>query len=122
MHYMIQFYEDAGNFAKREDPTQAPQYWGGWIAYSEAVAQAQIVVSGAGLMPPQTATTLRVRNDRRDIQDGPHADSKEQLGGFFVIDVPDLDAALAWAERSPAAHYGTVEIRPVLPPPPATTE
>jgi len=73
-------------------------------------------VSGAGLQPPRTATTLRIRDGQRHVQDGPYADSKEQLGGFFVINVPDLDTALAWAARSPAASSGAVEVRPVLPP------
>jgi hypothetical protein len=57
-----------------------------------------------------------VRNGERIVQDGPYADTKEQLAGFFVMDLPDLDAALAWAARSPAASAGSVEVRPVLPP------
>jgi hypothetical protein len=61
---------------------------------------------------------VRMRDGRRQVQDGPHPDTKEQLGGYFVIDVPDLDAALDWAARSPASAYGSTEVRPVLPPPP----
>jgi hypothetical protein len=59
-----------------------------------------------------TATAVRVRGGERQVQDGPYADTKEQLGGFMVIEVPTLDAALAWAARCPAAEYATVEIRP----------
>ena len=76
------------------------------------------MVSGAGLMPPDTATTVRIRDGQRLVADGPFADTKEQLGGFFVIDVADLDTALEWAARSPAATYSSVEVRPVMPPMP----
>lgn len=74
------------------------------------------VVSGAGLQPPSTATTVRVRKGERIVQDGPYADTKEQLAGFFVMDLPDLDAALGWAARSPAAATASVEVRTVPPP------
>ena len=67
--------------------------------------------------PEHTATTLRVRDGQRLLQDGPFADTKEQLGGYFVIDVPNLDAALGWAQRCPAVEFGAVEVRPLLPPP-----
>ena len=94
-------------------------YWGAWMSYVEAIRASGVVVSGAGLQPPETATTVRLKGEQRHVQDGPFADTKEQLGGFFVIDVPDLDAALAWAARSPAATDAAVEVRPVLPPPQA---
>ena len=63
-----------------------------------------------------TATTVRIRDGKRLVQDGPFADTKEQLGGYFVIEVPDLDAALEWAARAPSAACASVEVRPVLPP------
>lgn len=69
---------------------------------------------GQALQPSSTATSLRIRGGKRQVQDGPFADSKEQLGGFFIIDVPDLDAALEWAARCPSASTGGVEVRPVL--------
>lgn len=118
MHYMLIFAEDAANIARRDDPAAAGDYWGAWTAYSAAVAGSGVMVSGNGLQPPSTATTVRVRGGERQVQDGPFSDSKEMLGGYFIIDVPDLDAALDWAARSPAAEYGSVEVRPVLPPPP----
>jgi hypothetical protein len=118
MHYALLIREDTSDFAKREDPAEAGPYWASWTAYSQAVAQAGIFVGGAGLMPPQAATTVRVDNGRHDVQDGPFADAKEQLAGFFVINVDDLDAALAWAGRAPISSLGSVEVRPVLPPPP----
>lgn len=119
MNYMLLIREGAEDFAKRDNPAEAPAYWASWSAYSQAVAQAGIFVSGAGLLPPATATTVRVAADRRDVQDGPYADAKEQMAGFFVIDVPDLDVALAWAGRAPISALGSVEVRPVLPPPAA---
>lgn len=117
MNYMLIFTEGEAEFAARNDPAKAGPYWGAWGAYVQAVEQAGIFVSGAGLQAPHTATTVRVRGGVRQVQDGPFAASKEQLGGFFVINVPDLDAALEWAARSPSAGYGSVEVRPVLPPP-----
>lgn len=119
MHYALLIREDASDFAKRDNPAEAGPYWAAWGAYSQAVAQAGIFISGAGLMPPQAATTVRIDKDRHDVQDGPFAEAKEQLAGFFVIDVADLDAALAWAARAPISSHGSVEVRPVLPPPQA---
>jgi hypothetical protein len=113
MQYMIICVEKAEDFAKRQS-TEAPAYWESWSAYSQAVAQAGIFVSGAGLQPPEMGTTVRVQNGKRHVQDGPYSDAKEQLGGFFVIDVPDLDTALDWAAKCPGAAYATVEVRPVL--------
>ena len=118
MQYMLIFAESEADFAKRDDPTEAPAYWGAWNAYISAMRNAGIIVSGEGLQPPHTATTVRLRDGERQVHDGPFADSKEALGGFFVIEVADLDAALDWAAQSPSAGYGSVEVRPTLPPPP----
>lgn len=116
MQYMLIMTETAEVFAERNDPEKAPAYWGAWNAFIGAMAQSGIVVNGDGLQGPHTATTVRVRDGKRVVQDGPFADSKEQLGGYFIIEVPDLDAALGWAARSPSAAYASVEVRPVLPP------
>lgn len=116
MEYMIVFTETAAEAAIRQDPAAAPQYWAAWGAYIGAMKAAGVMTSGAGLQPPHTATTVRVRDGKRAVQDGPFADSKEQLAGFSVIDVPDLDTALDWAARAPSASYASVEVRPVLPP------
>jgi hypothetical protein len=116
MQYMLLFTEPESEFAKRNDPELAGAYWGGWSTYIGAMAQAGIVVNGDGLQPPHTATTVRVRDGKRLVQDGPFADAKEQLGGYFVIEVPDLDTALDWAARAPSASSASVEVRPVLPP------
>lgn len=114
MQYMLIFRENSEGVHPRNDPEKAQAYWGAWMAYIGALNQAGIVVAGHGLQPPETATTVRVRNGQRQVQDGPYPDTKEQLGGYFVLEVPDLDAVLDWAARSPAASQGTVEVRPIL--------
>ena len=80
--------------------------------YAAAMDDAGVLVSAEVLQPSSRSTTAALRNGSLRVQDGPFADTKEQLGGTFVIDVPDLDAALAWAEKCPAVEWGTVEIRP----------
>lgn len=119
MQFTILIYEPDSDFSQRADPQKAESYWGAWTAYSRALAEAGVLVGGNGLQPYQAATTLRLRGGARDVQDGPYADTKEQLGGYFVIEVADLDAALDWAARCPAAATGAIELRPVLPPPQA---
>lgn len=116
MQYMILLNETADEFAKRNHPDHAQAYWGGWNAFIGAMMQAGVIVKGDGLQGPHLATTVRVRDGKRTVEDGPFADTKEQLGGYFVIDVPDLDAAIAWAGKAPSAACASVEIRPVLPP------
>ena len=119
MQYMIAFRETADDAASREDPKRAEAYWGGWMAYIKAIEATGFVRGGAGLQPPATGSTVRVRDGKRAIQDGPYADSKEQLGGFFLLEVDKLDIALEWAARAPCAATGSVEVRPCLPPPAA---
>jgi hypothetical protein len=118
MQYMLMFYESDAECARRDDPAEAPAYWGAWSAYVGALAASGLVRGGHGLQPPRTATTVRLVQGRRQVQDGPFADTREHLGGYFVIDVPSLDEALEWAARSPNAGAGGTEVRPVLPPPP----
>ena len=118
MDYMLMFYETQDDFDRRSSRDHSQPYWAGWMSYVQSMHASGLVKSGAGLQPPATATTLRVSDGKRRVQDGPFADTKEQLGGFFVIDVPDLDSALSWAARAPCAAMGGVEVRPVLPPPP----
>jgi len=117
MQYTLLLNESEDDFATRSDPARADAYWAAWGAYVAAIHESGIFVAGAGLMPPATATTVRLRGGSTEVQDGPFADVKEQLGGVFVVDVPDLDTALEWAARCPSAATGSVEVRPVLPPP-----
>ena len=74
---------------------------------------AGIFAGGKPLDAPETATTVRLRDRKREIQDGPYSNTKEQLGGFTLLELPSLDDALEWAARCPAASYGTVEVRPI---------
>jgi hypothetical protein len=92
---------------------------GGWEegerefdAYATALDQAGVLISAEVLQPSSSTTTVAVRDGELRVQDGPFADTKEQLGGTFVLDVPDLDAALAWAQKAPSVQWGTVEVRP----------
>lgn len=114
MQFMMILTETQDDWNRRNNPATAGEYWGGWNAFLTAMAKSGIVVSGDGLQSPTTATTVRVRNGKRVVQDGPFADSKEQLGGYFIIEVASLDEALEWAAKAPSAHTAAVEIRPVM--------
>lgn len=114
MQYMLMFYTTPESQTAPADPVAQQAYMGAWGAYMGAMQSAGVMVNGHGLQPPHTATTVRVTAGKRQVQDGPFADSKEQLGGYFVIEVATLDDALEWAARSPAAARGAIEVRPVL--------
>ena len=118
MQFMLIYRETLADVAQRDDPQAAPAYWGAWNAYIGALVGAGVVVSGNGLQPPHTSTTVRLRAGKRQVQDGPFADTHEHLGGCFIVEVPSLDEALEWAARAPCASTGSTEVRPVLPPPP----
>ena len=110
MQYMLLIYEDDAERVDRMDermPTCA--------AYAEAMKKAGIYVAGNRLRGVDAAASVRVVDGRTHVVDGPYAEAKEQLGGFHIIDVPDLDTALAWAARCPSASRGAVEVRPVWP-------
>lgn len=109
MKYALLVYHSEEVFNRRDEQAVAAGK-----AYGEALQAAGILIGGAGLASPDTATTLSVRNGKRQIQDGPYAETKEYLAGFGIIDVPNLDAALEWAARHPAIAYAKVEIRPLL--------
>lgn len=115
MLYAVMVIETESDFAARTDPVRSGPYWGAYAAYAQALREAGVAAGGNALQPPATATTVRVRNGKRSVQDGPFADTKEQVAGMFVINVPTLDAALEWAARCPAAASACVEVRPVLP-------
>jgi hypothetical protein len=110
MRYTFLLYSDPSAAANMtpEDWAREKEVYG---AYIGALQQAGVFVDTDWLHPVETATTLTMENGKRRVQDGPFAATRETLGGYFVIDVPDLDAALAWAEKCPAAQYGKVEVR-----------
>ena len=113
MQVMLTMIEDQSDFARREGDG-APAYWAGWQAYTSALVEAGVLVSGNALKPPDTATTVRVSGAKSLVQDGPFSEGREQLGGYYIIEVATLDDALLWAARAPCAETGAVEVRPVL--------
>ncbi|HEX3436498.1 MAG TPA: YciI family protein [Pseudacidobacterium sp.] len=92
---------------------QQEQGMAAYIAYSEALAKAGALRGTNALLPSATAKIVRVDKVKAQVMDGPYADSKEQIGGYYLIEVPDLDAAVEWAARCPAAGHGTVEVRQI---------
>jgi hypothetical protein len=84
-----------------------------WIEYTQGLKDDGVFVAGEALERPEIATTVRARDGEVQVTDGPFAETREALGGFYAIDVPDLDTALSYARRVPNVHYGSVEVRPV---------
>ncbi len=113
MEYTLFFLETPEEI-QRGTTAEAPAYWGAWNAYMGALGSAGIMRGGNALKGVETATTLRIVDGKWQVEDGPFADTKEQLGGYVVIEVPDLDTALEWAARAPCASAGSVEVRPVF--------
>ena len=112
MRYIMVVYETRADVDRRDDPA-GEQYIAAWRAYYNALVEADVYVGGAPLKHAATATTVRLREGRRQVQDGPFAEAKEELGGFLILELPSLDAALDWAARCPAAAGGALEIRPM---------
>lgn len=112
MQYMLLIYADESGFEKVTE-AQARDLMATYAAYTEALRKAGVLLASDRLKPSATATTVRVADGKSKVLNGPYAESREQLGGFYMIDVPDLDAALSWAARCPAAGYGTMEVRPI---------
>lgn len=112
MKYMLLIY---GNEAGMQKASKADmeQMMGAYGAYTQALEKAGIIVGGDRLGPSSTATTVRAVNGSAKVLDGPYADTKEQLGGYYIIDVKDLDAAVSWASRCPGASHGVMEVRPL---------
>ncbi len=115
MQFALLIYESPELFATRKNDESAP-YLGAWRVYYRALVDAAVYVGGDALEVPETGTTVRVKEGGRRVQDGPYADTKEQLAGFVILELPSLDAALDWAARCPAASAGAVEVRPLAPP------
>jgi len=114
MQYMLLIAADEASEQKIPD-AEMMEMIAAYGAYTGALIQAGALVSGERLRESAKATTVRVRDGKTMVLDGPYAEAKEQLGGFYIIDVADLDAALGWATRCPGAAYGSIEVRPVWP-------
>jgi hypothetical protein len=112
MQYMLLIYEDEAKMLAASKET-TNQVIAAYAAYTEAMTKAGVRVGSNRLRPTSSATTVRVADDKTKVLNGPYAETKEQLGGYYMIDVPDIDAALSWASRCPGAARGTIEVRPI---------
>ena len=112
MKYLVMIYSSEAEEAKMkpEDIGNVMQAYG---AYTEALMKAGVMQAAERLRPTTDATSVRVRNGKTEVLNGPYAETREQLGGYYLIDVPDLDAALSWAARCPTSAHGTIEVRPI---------
>jgi hypothetical protein len=113
MKYAFNIY---GDESARESatPEQQQQMTQAYAGVTQEMHEKGVFVAGEGLYPTGTATTVRVREGDQDVTDGPFAETKEQLGGFYVLDVKDLDEAIEWAAKIPGSQFGSIEIRPVM--------
>ena len=114
MQFALLIFESPEALAARNGDETDP-YTAAWRAYYKALVEADVYVGGDPLEVPETATTVRLKEGKRRVQDGPFADTKEQLAGFIILELPSIDAALEWAARCPGASLGAVEVRPLAP-------
>ena len=112
MQYLLMIYSQENRWNQMTD-SERQQGVAAYQAYSEALTKAEALVGGNRLQNTNTATTVRLVDGKPQVLDGPYSDSKEQLAGYFLIDVPNLDAAITWASRCPGAGHGIMEVRPV---------
>ena len=112
MKYMLLVYSNEAGM-QNASKAQVDQIMGAYGAYVEALKKAGVAAGSDRLQGTQTATTVRVVDGKTQVLDGPYVETKEQLAGYYLIDVPDLDAALSWAARCPGASRGAIEVRPI---------
>jgi hypothetical protein len=113
MRYLLTIYGDESGW-NDATPEEASQIMAAYGAFGQAAQEAGVLLGGEGLQPTSTATTVRVRNDETLTTDGPFAETREQLGGYYLLDCKDLDEAIGWAARIPGAQSGSVEVRPIM--------
>jgi hypothetical protein len=113
MKYLLTIYLDESTFGDTT-PEQARQVMAAYEAFGREVTEAGAMLGGEGLQASDTATTVQVRRGETVTSDGPFADTREQLGGYYLLDCRDLDEAIGWAAKIPGAQSGTVEVRPVM--------
>jgi hypothetical protein len=114
VQYALLIYHSPEEFDMRNSDYTDPHF-AAWRAYYKALVEAGVYVGANALEVPETGTTVRLREGKRRVQDGPFADTKEQLAGIIILEVSSLDAALDWAARCPGAALGAVEVRPLAP-------
>jgi hypothetical protein len=112
MRYLLLIHDDETGYPKMS-PQETEQLMAAYGAFTEQLKKAGAYVTAHRLRPTTSATTIRVRNGETLTTDGPFAETKEQLGGFYLIQVNDLDEAIAWAAKVPSAKHGSIEVRPV---------
>ena len=112
MQYLLMLYADTARWSTMS-PAEQQQGMAAYSAFTEALKNAGALNGSNRLQPSSTATTVRVTDGKSRVLDGPYVDSKEQLAGYYLIDAPDLDAAISWAARCPGASHGIVEVRPI---------
>jgi hypothetical protein len=113
MQYLVMIYGDEAADAKRPESEQQKEM-NAYFAFTEEVKNAGAYKAGEALHPTSTATTVRIRGGKLTTTDGPFAETKEQLGGYYVLDCKNLDEAIQWAAKIPHASIGSIEIRPVV--------
>jgi len=111
MKYMLLMYANESEAPKTAEEHQAVAQ--AWYAFGKEAEAAGVLLSNNGLSPVADATTVRVRSGKTLISDGPFAETHEQLGGYYLLDLKDLDEAIRWAEKIPTAKYGSIEVRPL---------
>ena len=112
MKYLVMIYANEDVEAKTA-PAETAKLLQAYGAYMGALSQAGVLLASQRLRPTSEATSVRVKNGKNEVLNGPFAETREQLGGFMLIEVPDLDAALSWAARCPSSAFGTIEVRPI---------
>lgn len=112
MQYLLLVYTNESAWDKFT-PAEQQQGIAAYTAYGEALKKAGALLSANRLRGTSSSTTVTIKDGKTQVLNGPYVDSREQLGGFFLIEAPDLDAALSWAARCPGASHGTVEVRPI---------
>ena len=114
MQYLLLLYSDEKGWSQLT-PQQQKEGEAAYTAYTQALHEAKVYVGSNRLRSASDATTVTQQNGKSRVLDGPYADTKEQLGGYYLIDVPNLDAAISWANRCPGSGHGVIEVRPVWP-------
>jgi hypothetical protein len=114
MEYMLLIHSDPKGWESMTE-TQRAQGMAAYGAYHEALSKAGVLKNSNRLRDADSATTVRVREGKTEVLNGPFIETREQLGGYFLIEVADLDAAMDWAARCPGASHGAVEVRPTWP-------
>lgn len=116
MQFALLIYEDETVYESGTEGAAWKAILDAHASLGAAMGQAGVIRGGAGLLPSQTATSVRLGAGKPTIHDGPFAETREQLGGFYIIDVDSIEVALEWAKRIPVSRSGTIEVRPTLPP------